>query len=80
MSVEIPADLQPLLQQVVANGGYADEQAAVTAILRVAAGSFESYQQMKTGVEKSLVDEREGRVKPADFDQLRQQLSDSSDS
>ena len=74
MTFEIPPDLQPFLRQFVANSPYASEQEAVTAILRIAAGSLGTYQQVKGDVEKSLADEREGLVEPADFEQVRQQL------
>jgi Arc/MetJ-type ribon-helix-helix transcriptional regulator len=80
MSVNIPTDVWPFLKQAVASGAYQNEQEAVSAILRVAAGSLEGYQQIKNGVAKSLEDEREGKVQEADFDQIRRQIADQSDS
>lgn len=80
MSVNIPTDVLPFLKQAVASGAYPNEQEAVSAILRVAAGSLEGYQQIKNGVAKSLEDEREGKVQEADFDQIRRQIADQSDS
>ena len=80
MSVNIPADVQPFLQQAVASGAYANEQEAVSAILRVAASSLEGYQRIKAGVTKSLEDENEGRVHEADFDKLREHIQNSTNS
>jgi len=80
MSVNIPTDVWPFLKQAVDSGAYQNEQEVVSAILRVAAGSLEGYQQIKNGVAKSLEDEREGKVQEADFDQIRRQIADQSDS
>ena len=80
MSVDIPADVQPFLQQAIAHGAYADEQEAVAAILRVAAGSLESYQKIQSSVQRSLEDEQAGRVREADFNGLRQQITDTTKS
>ena len=80
MSVNIPTDVWPFLKQAVASGAYQNEQEVVSAILRVAAGSLEGYQQIKDGVAKSLEDERVGKVQEADFDQIRRQIADQSDS
>ena len=40
MTVEIPSDVQPFVENAVSNRVYASEQEAVSAILRVAASSL----------------------------------------
>ena len=54
MTVEIPSDVQPFIRNAVANGIYANEQEAVTAILRVAASSLEGYEEIKQAVKRSF--------------------------
>ena len=79
MSVEIPADLEPLLAQAIANGTYANEQELVAGILRIAAPALEGYRQLKAQVQKSLQEEEAGLVEDADFEAVRQQLRDEYD-
>lgn len=67
MTLEIPADVQPFIRNAVASGIYANEQEAVTAILRVTASSLEGYEKIKQAVERSVQDELAGRVEEADF-------------
>ena len=57
MTVEIPADVQPFIRNAVASGIYANEQEAVTAILRVAASSLEGYEESRQAVNHSMQDE-----------------------
>ena len=53
MSVDIPADLQPLLQAAIANGRYANEQELVTEVLRLTIPALEGYEQMRHDVQTS---------------------------
>lgn len=79
MSVEVPTDLQPFIQNVLATGKYDSEQQVVEEILRLAAGSLEGYQELKEGVARSIEDEQAGRVKKVDFSAARQRLVDELD-
>lgn len=79
MSVEIPADLQPLLQQAIATGRYANEQELVTEVLRIAMPALAGYEQMRRDVQTSLEQIDNGQVRDADFDSVRQRLCDEYD-
>ena len=79
MSVEIPSDLQPLIEATIAKGGYANEQELVSDILRAAVPALEEYQQLRRDVQESLEQVEQGQVREADFDALRQQLCDEYD-
>ncbi len=79
MSVDIPADLQPLLQAAIANGRYANEQELVTEVLRLTVPALEGYEQMRHDVQTSLEQIDRGEIRDADFDGIRQQLSDEHD-
>lgn len=79
MSVEIPADLQPLLQAAIANGRYANEQELVTEVLRLAVPALEGYEKMRRDVQISLEQIDRGEIREADFDGIRHQLCDEFD-
>ena len=79
MSVEIPNDLQPAIDAVVASGGYANEQELVSDILRAVVPALGQYQQLRRDVQTSLKEVDRGKVRDADFGALRQQLSKDYD-
>ncbi len=58
MTVEIPPDLQPLVEDAIAKGAYANEQELVAEILRIAAPALEGYRQLKADVRQSLKEEK----------------------
>ena len=47
VSVEIPADVQPLVAAAVAEGRYANEQELVSEILRLAVPALKGHEQMR---------------------------------
>ncbi len=79
MTVEIPTDVQPFIKNAVASGVYVSEQEAVSAILRIAAGSLQEYEHIKQAVAKSLEDEQAGRIEEADFSRIRSRISRTTD-
>lgn len=79
MSVEIPADVQPFIQQAIASGAYANEQEVVAEILRLAAPVLEDYRQLKALVEKSEAEGRAGLDVEADFHVVRAELRHTYD-
>ena len=74
MSVEIPTDLQPAIEAVVASGVYANEQELVSDILRAVVPALGQYQQLRRDVQASLDEVQQGKVRNAEFDAVRQQL------
>lgn len=76
MSIEIPADIQPLVKAAVAEGRYADEQELVSEILKVAVPALEGYEQLRRDVDTSLDMIERGEIREADFNSVRQRLCD----
>jgi Arc/MetJ-type ribon-helix-helix transcriptional regulator len=79
MSVEIPADLQPAIEAAIASGGYANEQELVSDILRAAVPVLGHYQQLRRDVRASLDEVRQGKVRDADFNVVREKLCQEYD-
>ena len=79
MTVEIPSDLQPIVEDAVAKGHYRDEQELVTELLRLAAPAMEGYQKLRADVGTSLEQLERGEAKEADFDAIRRRLRDEYD-
>lgn len=79
MSVEIPSDLQPLVEEAVAKGHYQNEQELVTELLRLAIPAMDGYQKLRKDVQISLEQMDRGEVKEANFDSIRQRLRDEYD-
>lgn len=79
MSVEIPTDLQPLLQAAIARGHYANEQELVTEVLRHTIPALEGHEQMRRDVQTALEQIDRGAIRDADFGAIRQQLRDEYD-
>jgi Arc/MetJ-type ribon-helix-helix transcriptional regulator len=77
--VEIPADLESAIEAEVAKGGYANEQELVNEILRAAVPVLEHYRQLRRDVQSSLLELRQGSLRDADFDAVRQRLLDEFD-
>ena len=74
MSVEIPNDLLPAIEAVVASGVYANEQELVSDILRAVLPALGQYQQLRRDVQASLDEVERGKVRDADFGALRRHL------
>lgn len=79
MTVEIPEELQSLLAAAVASGRFADEQELVADILRVAVPVLDDYQSLRDDVADSVGMADRGKLRKADFDQVRRQLCDEFD-
>lgn len=79
MSVEIPTDLRPAIDAVVASGTYANEQELVSDILRAVVPALGNYQQLRRNIQASLDEVRDGKLRNADFDAVRQQLCEEYD-
>jgi len=74
MSIDIPSDLEPLVQEAVAKGHYRDEQQLVTELLRLAAPAMDGYQKLRSDACASLEQADRGAVKGADFEAVRRRL------
>ena len=72
ISVEIPTDLQPAIEAVIARGGYANEQELVSDILRTAMPALGEYQQLRRDLQASLREMEQGKVRDADFKAIRE--------
>ena len=79
MSVEIPPDLQPLVDAAIAKGHFQNEQELVTELLRLAIPVMDGYQKLRKDVQTSLEQMDRGEVKEADFGSIRQRLRDEYD-
>ena len=79
MSIEIPTDLRPAIDAVVASGSYANDQELVSDILRAVVPALGHYQRLRRDVQASLDDVEDGELRAADFDALRQQLCEEYD-
>jgi Arc/MetJ-type ribon-helix-helix transcriptional regulator len=79
MSVEIPRDLQPLIEMAVAKGHYRNEQELVTDLLRLAIPAMDDYRQLRSDVQRSVDQLERGEVKEADFESVRKRLCEEFD-
>jgi len=79
MSVEIPTELQPLVEAAIAKGRYENEQELITELLRLAIPAMDSNQKLRGDVRVSLEQIDRGEVREANFDAIRQRLRDEYD-
>jgi Arc/MetJ-type ribon-helix-helix transcriptional regulator len=73
-NIEIPADLQPAISAAISMGAFADEQELVNEILRATLPALAQYQQLRRDVQASVDQAERGKVRPADFDSVRDRL------
>jgi putative addiction module CopG family antidote len=73
MSVDIPSDLQPFVDQQVKLGCYASEQQVVAAAIRLLQADRE---EAVAGIQAGLADAAAGKMQPLDeaMDDLRREL------
>jgi Arc/MetJ-type ribon-helix-helix transcriptional regulator len=79
MSIEIPTDLQPAIEAAIAKGGYANEQELVSEIVWAAVPALEVYGQLRRDVQASVQEIEQGKIREADFNAIRDRLSDEYD-
>ena len=81
MSVSIPAELQPFIEQELASGEFQDESELVTKALELYREMKTRHQELRTRVQHSLEQADEGQVAPLDMeaikDSLREELDES---
>ena len=78
MSIEIPSDLRPFVNQELEAGNYQSEQQLVDSALRMLQ---QERAAAAVGIRAGLADVAAGRVQPLDaaFDELREELGVKED-
>ena len=77
MTIELPADVQPIVEQAIASGRGADEVDVVRQALRLYAQIQQRRQSLKSEIEKGVVsgDSISGEVVFQELEQLADQLA-----
>ena len=75
MTRTFPTDLNQFIQDELRTGGYADEDAVLTAALEVFREVRQQHAKLRVRVQKSLAQAHAEEATPLDMDEIRQSLT-----
>ena len=75
MNRTFPTDLNQFIQDELQTGGYADEDAVLTAALEVFREVRQRHAELRGRVQESLAESHGGEATPLDMDEMRQSLT-----
>jgi len=75
MNRTFPTDLNQFIQDELQTGGYADEDAVLTAALEVFREVRQRHAELRGRVQESLAESHGGEATPLDLDKIRQLLT-----
>ena len=75
MTRTCPSDLNQFIQLELQSGGYADEDAVVTAALEIFREVRQRHAELRGRVQESLAQVHAGEATPLDMDEIRQSLT-----
>jgi len=75
MNRTFPTDLNQFIQDELQTGGYADEDAVLTAALEVFREVRQRHAELRGRVQESLAESHGGEATPLDMDEIRQLLT-----
>ena len=79
MTRRFTAELNQLIQDELQTGGYADEDAVLTAALEVFREVRQRHSELRGRVQESLAQMHAGEITPLDMDEIRKSLTSRLD-